>query len=443
MNLKISINGTKANPDLNLKKALSYRWTIWGVMVFAFMISFFHRFSAAVVKDYVTAEFTMSSTSFGAMTSMYFYAYMIMQIPVGLMADSLGARIIVSVGMFLAGSGSIIFGLAPSPLWLYVGRFLVGLGVSTVFVSIMKVQTQWFRANEFATISGATTLVGNAGGAMSQGPLALLVSIISWRAGFLSIGILTLIISALCWRFIRNRPQDIGLPPINRQQKAEERMSAEPFSVKEGIKAVLPAKGMLQTALFYLFNQAGCFAFISAWGIPWLASVYEISVKEASSYTVIVILGMMAGGFANGWISDRLGSRKIPILAGSVSHAALWGLLVFWRGGIPPIGWLKILFFLLGLTNSIFVLAWSVAKELTPEKYTGLAISVLNTASFLSIAILTSAMGWMLDLFAFLPPAGAYRMALSLPLASASFSLLSALLVPETGEGLRKKSRSA
>ncbi len=152
---------------------------------------------------------------------------------------------------------------------------------------------------------------------------------------------------------------------------------------------------------------------------------------------------MMAGGFANGWISDRLGSRKIPILAGSVSHAVLWGLLVFWRGGIPPIGWLKVLFFLLGLTNSIFVLAWSVAKELTPEKYTGLAISVLNTASFLSIAILTSAMGWVLDLFASLPPAGAYRMALSLPLASASLSLLSALLVPETGDGLRKKSRRA
>lgn len=425
------------NSDQSRNKALSYRWVIWGVMVFAFMVSFFHRFSAAVVKDYVTAEFAMSATSFGAMASMYFYAYMIMQIPVGLLADSLGPRIIVSAGMFLAGSGSVIFGFAPSPVWLYLGRFLVGLGVSTVFVSIMKVQTQWFRDGEFATISGVTTLVGNSGGVLSQGPLAFLISIISWRAGFFAIGVLTLLIAALCWRYIRNRPQDIGLPPLNEREIARAQAASEPFSVADGIKAVLPAKGMLQTALFYLFNQAGCFAFVSAWGIPWLVSVYSISVKEASSFTVVIILGMMAGGFINGWISDRLGSRKIPMLAGSLFHGGLWAFIVFYNQGVPPIGAMKFVFFLLGLTNSVFVLAWSVAKELTPEKYTGLAISVLNAASFFSIAVLTSAMGWVLDFFAELPPSGSYRMALALPLIAAAISFLSAVFVPETGASLR------
>ncbi|MGI6784290.1 MAG: MFS transporter [Aminivibrio sp.] len=420
------------------KKALSYRWVVWGIMVFAFMISFFHRFSAAVVKDYVTEEFAMSAASFGAMASMYFYAYMIMQIPVGLLADSLGARIIVSAGMFIAGAGSVIFGFAPSPAFLYVGRFLVGLGVSTVFVSIMKVQTQWFSDSEFATISGATTLVGNAGGVLSQGPLAFLISVISWRAGFFAIGALTILISALCWAFIRNRPQDMGLPPLNEREIARSKSDPEPFSVAEGLRAVIPAKGMLLTALFYLFNQAGCFAFISAWGIPWLVAVYGLSVKEASSYSVIVILGMMAGGFMNGWISDRMGSRKIPMLAGSLVHGGIWAVIVFYNRGVPPVEWMRVLFFFLGLSNSIFVLAWSVAKELTPEKYTGLAISVLNAASFLSIAILTSAMGWVLDLFAGMAPADAYRAALSLPLVSASLSFLAAAFVPETGRYFKK-----
>ncbi len=110
----------------------SYRWIVWGVMVFAFMVVFFHRFAAAVVKDDVTRDFSLSATAFGAMASMYFYAYMIMQIPVGFLADSLGARITVSLGMFLAGAGSVIFGFAQSSFWLFLGRFLVGIGVSTV-----------------------------------------------------------------------------------------------------------------------------------------------------------------------------------------------------------------------------------------------------------------------------------------------------------------------
>ena len=421
-----------------MKKALSYRWVVWGVMVFAFMVVFFHRFAAAVVKDDVTREFSLSATAFGAMAAMYFYAYMLMQIPVGFLADSLGARITVSLGMFLAGAGSVIFGFAPSSLWLFIGRFLVGIGVSTVFVSIMKIQSQWYRDSEFATISGATTLVGNAGGIFSQGPLALLISVVSWRTGFVAIGLLTVAIAALCFRFIRNRPQDIGLPPVNEREIARANLRPEPFSVVSGLKSVLSVRGILPATFFYLFNQAGFFALIGTWGIPWMVNAYGLSVQEASSYSVILIFGIMAGGFITGWISDRLGKRKAPMLVSSVLHMVLWAVILLSENGMPPLGTLKILFFLLGITNTAFVLSWSVAKELTSEKFTGLAISILNAAGFLSIAVCTSVMGWVLDLFSGLSPAGAYRMAFILPLVSATLSVISVLFIPETGTGKKR-----
>ena len=421
-----------------MKKALSYRWVVWGVMVFAFMVVFFHRFAAAVVKDDVTRDFSLSASAFGAMASLYFYAYMIMQIPVGFLADSLGARITVSLGMFLAGAGSVIFGFAPSSLWLFLGRFLVGIGVSTVFVSIMKIQSQWFRDREFATISGATTLVGNAGGIFSQGPLALLISVVSWRAGFVAIGLLTVAIAALCFRFIRNRPQDMGLPPVNEREIVRANLRPEPFSAVRGLKDVLSVRGILLATFFYLFNQAGFFALIGTWGIPWLVNAYGLSVQEASSYSVILIFGIMAGGFITGWISDRLGRRKAPMLVSSLIHMLLWAVILLSENGMPPLGALKILFFFLGITNTAFVLAWSVAKELTSEKYTGLAISILNAAGFLSIAVCTSVMGWVLDLFPDLTPSGAYRMAFILPLVSAVLSAFSVLFIPETGAAKKR-----
>lgn len=422
-----------------MKKALSYRWTVWGVMVFAFMVVFFHRFAAAVVKDDVTRDFSLSATAFGAMASMYFYAYMAMQIPVGFLADSLGARITVSLGMFLAGAGSVVFGFAPSSFWLFLGRFLVGIGVSTVFVSIMKIQSQWFRDREFATISGATTLVGNAGGILSQGPLAILISVVSWRAGFVAIGVFTVAIAALCFRFIRNRPQDMGFPPVNEREIARADVRSERFSVGAGLKDVISVRGIVPATLFYLFNQAGFFALIGTWGIPWLVNAYGLSVKEASSYTVVLIIGVMAGGFITGWVSDRLGRRKPPMLINAFLHMALWAVILFSKNGMPPLGGLKVIFLLLGITNTAFVLAWSVAKELSSEKYTGLAISVLNAAGFLSIAVCTSVMGWVIDLFSDLPPSGAYRMAFFLPLASSVLSVLFAFFIPETGSVKRNK----
>ena len=416
-----------------MQEALSYRWVIWGVMVFAFMVSIFHRFAAGVVKDDVTSAFSLSSGAFGSMASMYFYAYTIMQIPVGYLADTLGVRITISVGMFAAGIGSILFGFAPTAFWLFAGRFLVGLGVSTVFVCIMKIQSQWFRNREFATLSGATTLVGSAGGILSQGPLALLLAYISWRSGFIAIGVLTLGISLLCWCFVRNRPQDMGFPPINEREIFKADMPKDHFSLLQGLKEILPIKGMLPVAIFYLFNQGGMYALMGTWAIPWLVAVYGLTIKEASSYSVILVIGSMVGGFLTGWISDRIGRRKSPMILWSLLHVGLWGVIVFSSGGVPPLEWIRSLFFLLGITSTSFVLAWSVAKEITPVKYTALAISVLNAAGFLTIALSTSVIGGIIDSFSSLPLPEAYSRAFLLPFGTAILSATASFFVPETG----------
>ncbi len=421
------------------KRALAYRWVVWGVMVFAFMVVFFHRLAAGVVKEDVTNAFSLSATAFGTMSSMYFYAYMVMQIPVGLLADSLGARITVSVGMFAAGAGSILFGFAPSYFWLLAGRFLVGLGVATVFVCIMKIQSQWFRDREFATISGATTFIGNAGGILSQGPLAFLLTIVSWRSSFIAIGIATLGISLLCYRLIRNRPQDMGFLPLNEREMLREDVENEPFSILKGLKKVLSVRGVRIATLFYFFNQAGLFAFLGTWGTPWLVHVFEMSIAEASSLMVMTVIGIMIGGISTGWISDKIGRRRLPMIIAASVHSTLWGCIVFpWQQPLG-IGALRCVFILLGFTNTAFVLSWSVAKELTSQKYTGLAISVLNTAGFFAIALMTSIMGMMIDYYSFLPLEAAYRRAFSLGLICSVFSLFFALLIPETGFMKRKE----
>lgn len=87
--------------------AFFYRWVIWGILIVAFMVSFFHRFSPAVVQNLLTEEFALSAATFGTMASMYFYAYTVMQIPVGILADTLGGpRVTVAVGMlFVPGPG--------------------------------------------------------------------------------------------------------------------------------------------------------------------------------------------------------------------------------------------------------------------------------------------------------------------------------------------------
>ena len=109
-----------------------------------------------------------------------------------MLADTLGARIGVALGCLVAGGGSILFGIADTFEIASLGRFLVGLGVSVVFVGLMRSNTQWFSDRNYGLISGMTLLLGNLGSILAAGPLALLLDATSWRTVFVGIGAVSL-----------------------------------------------------------------------------------------------------------------------------------------------------------------------------------------------------------------------------------------------------------
>ena len=414
----------------NLEKALRARWGIWIVMVAAYMVVFFHRLAAGVVRSDLVGDFGLSASAFGSLAAMYFYAYMVMQVPVGMLADTLGARATVTAGMILAGAGSALFGLAPNPGLLFVGRFLVGIGVSTVFVSILKIQSQWFREREFATMSGVTALVGNLGGVLAQAPLALAVAAFTWRTTFLGIGLFSGVLAVLCWVFIRNRPQDRGWPALNEAQ-----VGVTPPRATELLSGLQGVVKRWRT--WPAFVLSGCasglyLAFSGAWGTSFLKDVYGMERTAASGIVAFSVYGGMAGCFLAGWFSDRIGRRRPPLLALSAGFCACWAALVFWGGGKPPEEVLRPLFFLLGFSASSYMLAWSITKETNLPRFTAVAISVVNTGAFLGSALITTAMGMILDLSAGLDATGQYRAVFLFCLACSVLSLACAVLLQET-----------
>jgi len=208
------MKGSENMEESKVKKMLSYRWIVWGVLALAYIIVFFHRLAIGVVREDLVNTFGITGTTFANIGSTYFYAYMFMQIPSGILADSLGARKTVTLGTLLAGIGSIMFGLAPNLFMVFAGRLLVGIGVSVVFIAILKVQSQWFKESEFGTMSGITSFIGNMGGIFAQTPLAILVGYFTWRSTFAGIGAISILLAILCYVVVRNTPQDMGLPTI-------------------------------------------------------------------------------------------------------------------------------------------------------------------------------------------------------------------------------------
>ena len=139
------------------------RYRIFAVICLSYILVYFHRLCPAVIALDMQESFGTSATLLGVLGSAYFYPYAIMQLPTGLLVDSWGPRKTVSSFFLLAAVGSVLMGTASNLTLAMVGRLLVGVGVSTLFVSNFKLLAEWFTPREFVVMGGIFMATGGLG----------------------------------------------------------------------------------------------------------------------------------------------------------------------------------------------------------------------------------------------------------------------------------------
>jgi sugar phosphate permease len=418
-----------------VNKTMSYRWVIFCCLMAAYVLMFFHRMSIGTLKDDLMNILAMSSTTFATLGAMYFYAYLIMQVPTGILADTLGSRITVAAGSLVAAIGTIIFALSHSILNLCVGRFLVGLGVSVVFVCILKIISQWFKESEFATMLGLAGLIGNMGSILAGAPLAFWVITFSLKSTFIFIGLLSLLMAIICFLLIRNKPEDMGYPSIAEiEGRVETTQGNDTVSVKEGFLGVVRNRKtwLLFTIIVCYFSPF--FTFAGTWGVSYIRNIYGMDNVQAARYITLVTLGMALGYLLIGFISDRMKSRKIPLLFFGILINISWLVMLFYNGAHLTPRLLETIMFLIGASSACFSLTFSLCKEVNNPKYFGMAASIVNMGAFAGGATVPILVGNILDKYnGILTGADLFRRGFLICLILNGIGLAVSFLVKETG----------
>jgi sugar phosphate permease len=377
-----------------LKKALKYRWVIFWVLSFSFILVYFHRLCAAVLAVDMMHDLNAGGALLGLLGAAYFYPYALMQLPAGLLSDSWGPRKTITLFFGVAVIGSIILGMAPSVSWAIFGRTLVGLGVAMLFVPTMKVLAEWFRAGEFALMTGIFFAMGGIGTISAATPLAVLSSAVGWRMSFILVGIFTIILGALVWIFVRDRPADKGWPSPSEHVSEDQ----SDIGLWEGVKKVLSNPWFWPIAIWFFFNCAIFFSFGGLWGGPYLMNIYGLSKAQAGNILSMLAFGMIVGSPMMGYISNRiLKGRKPVLIISSVITLIITVFLAFFTGRLP-IWFLYVLTFGMGMfTNAIAAIGFTTTKELFPVQIAGTSTGLVNLFPFLGGAILQPIMGYMLE----------------------------------------------
>jgi sugar phosphate permease len=377
-----------------LHKTLRYRWLIFWVLAASYVLVYFHRLCPAVVAVDMMHDLQAGGALLGLLGSAYFYPYAIMQLPAGLLSDSWGPRRTITWFFTLAFAGSLLLGLAPSLLWAIIGRALVGLGVSMLFVSTMKVLAEWFRVKEFATMTGILMAMGGVGTLAAATPLALISTMIGWRFAFVAVGIVTLLLAILVWLFVRDRPADLGWPSPSESSGP----SPQNIGLLEGMKIVLTYPRFWPVAIWFFFDCGIFFSFGGLWGGPYLMQVYDLTKAQAGQILSMLAVGMIVGSPLLSFLSDRIFKGRKPVLiVSSFFLFCLTALLAFCTDELSHLGLYFICFGLGIFSSAIVVIGFTTTKELFPVQIAGTSTGLVNIFPFAGGAVFQPLLGYILE----------------------------------------------
>lgn len=346
------------------------------------------RTAPGLITDQVMLDFNVTATTIGLLTSIQFFVYTGLQIPMGILADRYGPNFFLIMGAFLTGLGTIIYSLGTHEFVLFFARVLTGTGDATIWVNMVLILSQWFNAKEFTRLIGVAAMTGSLGFLLATVPFSLLIDFLSWRPAFFTAGLLLCLCGILLYFVLLKKPKQSIFIKIEIKREKTLVLLRRIFSNRQ------------TWALFCChFGIVGTYVgFISSWGVPYGMNVYGMTRSDASQLMMIGLIGALIGAPLASWISSRLGTIKRPYVVVHIILLLSWSIFLFFNGN-PPSSLLKMLFFIIGLAYGANALTFAAVRQSFPIIESGIVSGFANTGGFLSAVLLPSIFGKVLDHF--------------------------------------------
>jgi predicted MFS family arabinose efflux permease len=332
---------------------------IFSLFTAAYFLSYFYRSANAVIAPDLSQALTLNAAQLGLMTSLFFAAFALVQIPLGIGLDRWGPRWVTPGLMLVGAAGSLIFAIAPSFSILAIGRAFIGVGMAGILMGSLKVFSQWYTPQRFATVSGLLVGIGSSGALIAATPLAWLNNAFGWRVVFGAGALIVLLIAAAIVLWARNTPPGVAWPGGSQTEGS--------------LKAVFADIRFWRIAPLVFFTTGTLLSFQGLWAGPYLFDVMRLTEIEAGNVLLLMGLGVTIGFGISGWLADQFGLVRVVIVAAIIFTVSQFALTLS-----LPLAGITVIYIGFGFFGSFSVLLLANARQIFPSTITGQALTAVN-----------------------------------------------------------------
>ncbi len=347
-----------------------------------FLMSQFYRSSSAVIAIDLMRDLHLNAESLGFLSSIFFYAFALVQLPMGAAMDLFGAKKTLVILAIIGLIGAVMFAGAHSLGVALVGRALIGVGMACALMGTFKLLINWYPKDAFGTASGIIFSVGTLGVIVATAPLAEFVARVGWRFAFLGMAVLHLLVVVWIGLKVKESPKS----KIPEKVLQEDSFLPDTRATRRDFLLVFkhPSFWLIAVATFVRYGTYG--AISGLWAGPFLREVCHFSLVESGKYLLAFPLGFIVGGPVIGFVSDKiLKNRKQVVFLGLSGYTLLMLPLCFGYRPLPRL-LLLISFAGMGFFTSAGGIMYANIKELLPGKISGLAMTGVNFFTMMGAA---------------------------------------------------------
>ncbi|MCC2956811.1 MFS transporter [Massilia sp. IC2-477] len=366
------------------------------------------RNANAVLASHLVGALALTPGELGLLTSAFFFAFALVQLPVGIALDRWGPRRVQLAMMLVGALGALLFSRGTGFPQLLVARAVMGFGLGGCFMAAVKAVSTWIAPSKLPSVHGYLIAVGGLGAATATMPVRLALEYTDWRGLFAILAGLTAcsgLLIALLY------PRDTAATPRR-------------GPLGEALRGVFRAPVFRTTASLVLIPHAVFFGIQGLWIGRWLTDVARFP-DDAVAY--LLYMGMAAvifGAIAVGTITEWAGRRGIDPL--DVAAAGIGVFLLVQAAFIvnyqPSFQLLSVLFTLVGTITGI---EYAIIAQSMPRELTGRAATCLNLLIFIGAFVVQAGFGLLVGLWT--PDAGGHAPAIAY---RAAFAVLVAVQLP-------------
>ncbi len=371
------------------------------LLVTAGVVNYVDRATLAVANPLIRQDLGLSISDMGLLLSAFLWAYAFAQLPAGALADRLGPRLMLTIGLGCWSLGQMLGGAVTS-FWQFVGaRIVLGAGEAPHFPTCARVSRDWFNIRQRGTATGIWNCASSLGTFVALPLLTFLMVSFGWRAMFVAMGLAGLALAAIVFLVFRN-PSEVGLTAEERAYLAE---GDAPGAAARVTWADWKRLFAFRTTWGMIMGYFGCI-YMTWLYTAWLPSYLEIerhfTLQKTGIIGSIPFAFGVAGGILGGRIVDILvrrgvdpiRSRKIPMATALVATAACTVVAALTPSDALAIACISASLFLVYLCSSS---AWAMASVAAPANCTASLGAMQNFGGYIGGALAPTVTGFIVS----------------------------------------------